>query len=308
MHHIIVFSFNRAMQCESVLRSILERVKTDKLTVSVVWRATGEHLDGYALLRRQYEPKGVRFYEQSGRAGFFRHVLPRLWMPRNLYHWLKYDYVRKADNFKPLLEKVIAETPADFVSFNTDDNVYYRDEVLPETAFRRLRENPYGSSYRVYVGGNLSACPQGLRREGDVLCWDYLDPAMQTHWAYPFAVDGTFYAKPALLDVIHRVLYHNPVTLEAYLVSYVRSQGLFREGYSPAHSTMMAFSLNKVSFIIPQNHRGNMPVERLNTLFLDGYHLEYELPESAVNSGLVPKRVIAVRGEERLVLPVEQVS
>ena len=121
--HIIVFSFNRAMQCESALRAIREHVKTPRLTLSVVWRASGSHLDGYRLLRDRYEPKGVRFYEQSGSIEFFRHVLPRLGMPRNLYHWLKHDYVRKADNFKPLLEQIIAETPAKFVSFNTDDNI-----------------------------------------------------------------------------------------------------------------------------------------------------------------------------------------
>src|SRR4026209_1508928 len=101
--HIIVFSFNRAMQCESVLRSILKRVKARRLTLSVVWRATDSHLDGYRLLRDMYGPQGVHFFQQSGSSGFCRDVLPHLWMPRNLYHWMKHDYIRKADDFKPLL-------------------------------------------------------------------------------------------------------------------------------------------------------------------------------------------------------------
>lgn len=301
MYHIIVFSFNRAMQCESVLRSILEHVKTPRLTLSVVWRATGEHVDGYASLRRLYEPKGVRFYEQSGHISFFRQVLPRLWMPRNLYHWLKYDYLRKADNFKPLLEQVIAETPADFVSFNTDDNIYYRDEVLPETAFRRIRNNPYCASYRVLVGSNLTASPAGLRRENEVFCWDYYDPAMHTCWAYPFAVDGTFYARTALLDVIHRVLYHNPVTLESYVNSYVAYHRLFRHGFSPLCSTEVGLPLNKVCRIV-SNASGNINLGRLNELFLQGYELHYELPEAVEDRGIMPQRVLAVRGKERVAL------
>ena len=304
--HIIVFSFNRAMQCESVLRSIRERVKTPHLTLSVVWRATGPHLDGYRQLRGMYEPRGVRFFEQSGSIGFFRHVLPRLWMPRNLYHWLKFDYVRQADNFKPLLEQAIAETPADFVSFNTDDNLYYRDETLPEAAFRRVRENPYGTSYRVLQGSNHADCPAAVRREPEFLQWDYYDPALtpQLTWAYPFSVDGQFYEKSALLDVIHRVLYHNPVTLESYSVGHVKHQRLFRTGYCPVHASMVAVPLNKVSFIAPQNTRGNLSVERLNELFLGGYTLEYEVPEEVTTREVIPKQVTAVRGGERLVIPV----
>lgn len=302
--HIIVFSFNRAMQCESVLRSIRARVKTPHLTISVVWRATGTHLGGYRLLREMYEPKGVRFFLQSGSIGFFRHVLPRLWMPRNLYHWIKHDYVRKADNFKPLLEQVIAETPADFVSFNTDDNIYYRDEPLPETAFRRVREDPYGASYRVIQGLNLADCPSTVRREPEFLQWDYYDPAVQSSWSYPFCVDGQFFERSALLDVVHCVLYHTPVTLESYSVGYVRQQQLFRSGYSPVHASMMALPLNKVSFIVPHNSRGNVSVAKLNELFLIGYILEYDVPEQLTTRELIPKLVTAVRGGERLVIPV----
>lgn len=296
------------MQCESVLRSILEHVKTCHLTLSVFWRATGAHLDGYNLLRRLYEPKMVRFYEQTGRISFFQDALPYLWMPRNLYHWLKYDYVRRADNFKPLLEQLIADTQADFVSFNTDDNIYYRDEFLPEAVFKRIREIPYDASYRVYIGGNLSYCPKNLKRDGDLLCWDYLDPGLQDHWAYPFAVDGTFYERSALLDVMRRVLYHNPVTLESYLVSYVKSKRLFRRGYSPICSTMVGLPLNKVSFIVAQNRRGDVSVEKLNSLFVEGYRLEYKLPERLVDSSLVPEQVIAVRGDVRLAIPVAPAS
>ena len=303
-YHIILFSFNRAMQCDSVLRSIRRHVKTDDLTLSVVWRATGAHRDGYALLRRLNEPEGVRFYEQSGCAGFFRHVLPRLWMPRNLYHWLKFPYIRSADNFQPMLERIIADTPADFVSFNTDDNIYYRDELLSPAAFHLIRNDPYGTSYRVQNGSNQTNCEPTVQRNADFLQWDYYDPAMQSNWAYPFSVDGTFYERSALLDVIRRVLYHNPITLESYVVGYVRSKRLFRVGTSPLHSTMVAQPLNKVSFIVPQNTRGNVSVETLNALFLDGYLLEYEFPQTVVSREVMPERFIATRGDDRLVLPV----
>jgi hypothetical protein len=212
--------------------------------------------------------------------------------------------VRRADNFKPLLERIIRETPADFVSFHTDDNIYYRDEPLPQAVFRRLRNDPYGTSYRVANGSNQDNCPATVRCGRDFLTWDYDDAAMLANWAYPFSVDGTFYERSALLDVIGRMLYHNPVTLESFTVGYVRRRGLFSQGFSPVHSSMVAQPLNKVSFIVPGNTRGNVSVDLLNRLFLDGYRLQYDLPEPVTSREVMPQHVVAVRGEERVVLPV----
>lgn len=306
-YHVIVFSFNRAMQCESVLRSILHHVKTPRLTVSVVWRATGPHIEGYSRLKEMYVGRGVSFHEQFGKLSFRKHVFPRLWMPRNLYHWLKFDYIRRADNFKPLLEKLIADTPADFVSFNTDDNIYYRDEVLPDTAFAYVRNHPYAASYRVLQGGNLTDCPTTVSRGAEYLKWDYYAPGATSTWAYPFAVDGQFFERSALLRVVRRVLYHNPVTLESYTVGYVKRRRLFRWGYGPVHGSMLAVPLNKVSFIVPGNTRGDLSIEDLNAFFLGGFTLEYDLPTQVNTREVIPGHVTAVRGDERMVLPVYHV-
>jgi hypothetical protein len=95
------------MQCDSVLRSIRQHVKAVQLKVSVIWRATGEHLPGYARLNEYHEPEGVVFHELGGRSSFARDTLPRLTRPRNAYHWLRKAYIRSMDNFLPLLESVI---------------------------------------------------------------------------------------------------------------------------------------------------------------------------------------------------------
>jgi hypothetical protein len=304
--HIIVFSFNRAMQCESVLRSIFEHVKVRNLTMSVLGHATGEHTKGYALLRQMYEPRGVRFFKQSGRILFFRCVLPHLWMPRNFYHWLKHDYVRKADNFKPLLEKIIADTPADFVSFNTDDNLYYRDENIPSIPLQRILESPLDSSYRVLNGLNQKDYPPSLQHKDEYVLWDYYDRAARNSWGYPFAVDGTYYDRNALLKVIRRVLYHNPVTLESFLVGYVRHNHLFQRGYAPICSSMTGVSLNKVSFIFAGNKRGDVSIEKLNSYFLDGYLLDHEFPQFHNERDFIPENVFIVRGDERIAIRVSK--
>jgi hypothetical protein len=296
--HIIVFSFNRAMQCDSVLRSILLHVKASHLKVSVIWRATGEHLPGYTRLKELHEPEGVVFHEQGGRPSFLRDVLPRLTRPRNAYHWLRNSYIRRMDNFQPLLERLIRETPCQVISFNTDDTIYYRDELLPKAAFDRILAHPASSSYKVYVGANQGDCPP-LKSMNGLLMWDYYDPSMNRHWAYPFSVDGTYYEKSALLSFLRQLLYHNPVTLESYGVTMARHSRLFRTGISPSHSTMVGTALNKVDFLV-DNDRANISPASLNRLFLAGYRIEYELPDPMTVSGLIPSRIFACRNDERI--------
>lgn len=38
--HVIIFSYNRAMQCESVIRSIIKNLKGANIFISVIWHAT----------------------------------------------------------------------------------------------------------------------------------------------------------------------------------------------------------------------------------------------------------------------------
>jgi len=292
------------MQCESVLRSILQHVKGVQVYVSVVWHATGKHVDGYTLLRQLYQDKGVRFEERSSKASFAKDVLPRLSSLRNLYHWVKFPQVRKMDNFQPLVERLIVDVDADLVSFNTDDNIYYRDEELPERIFSEIFSDPLGTSYRVYVGGNQNDCPKLEIRDG-MMVWNYYDPKLYRHWAYPFSVDGTFYQRDALVYFLKRLLYHNPVTLESFGVGLARSRRWFGKGLSPCISSMLAVPINKVDMMVSSNRHGDVSVDRLNDLFLNGYHLEYHLPDPVCVSGFIPDFVWACRGNEKVKIPVK---
>lgn len=304
--HIIVFSFNRAMQCDTVLRSIVLHLGGADVTVSVIWHATELHNQGYMVLNDIYKEHGIRFYERSQRerGSFFDTIFPRLYNVRNLYHWIKYKQVRSMDNFPVLLEKLIESTPADLVSFNTDDNIYYADEVLTEQVFARILERPKEVSYRTYVGSNQQDCPS-MEIEGDLLAWDYYDPQMYRHWAYPFSVDGTFYERAFLLAFLRSLLYHNPVTLESFGVSHARAKHLFAKGLSPKKSTMVALPLNKVDMFVASNRRGNIDVDYLNSLFVAGYRLEYELPSEISVSGFIPNRVWATKNGDRIELLVQ---
>lgn len=58
------------------------------------------------------------------------------------------------DDFQSIVENLIEEVKTDLVSFNTDYNIYYKEEILSEYIFSKLLSEPYSTSYRVYISSN----------------------------------------------------------------------------------------------------------------------------------------------------------
>lgn len=298
---VIAFSFNRAMQLDCLLRSLLARLRVPDCEVIVVYHTTGAHGRAYEELEEAYRGR-ARFAARGTAGPFVADVLPLLARPRNLYRYAKCGYLRRGrDDFKRLTEGLIRRSACRFVMFATDDSYYYRDSFLPSDVRTRIAEDPFHVSYRLYVGANLEDAPSRLERQGDVLNWDYYDPAMTRHWAYPFAVDGTIYHAETLLKVMGPVLYHNPSTLEGFVWHRVRARHWFRRGLSPMEATMVVLPINKVQTVQP-NFAGTIDVELLNQRFLEGYRMEYGLPEPVVQSAFIPERITLVRSGERVEL------
>jgi hypothetical protein len=166
-------------------------------------------------------------------------------------------------------------------------------------ARRRIAGAPADCSYRVYVGANQSDCPKELCAEDGLLLWDYYDPGMYRHWAYPFAVDCTFYSVAFLRRFLGQLLYHNPISLEDLGVRAVRRRALLRSGMSPHTSTAVSLPLNKVDFTYSDNTHGDVSLECLRDAYLDGFRLEYDLSAAATTSVYVPDRWWLCRGAER---------
>ena len=138
-HYCLSLLFNCAMQCESVLRSIFEHVRSSQLSLSVVWRAAGRHSTATCCCARC--TRGKEFGLSTLRL---RRLLPArsasVGDAAESLSLAEAGLRAQGRQFQAAGGEVVAETPADFVSFNTDDNVYYRDEILPESAFRRIGE------------------------------------------------------------------------------------------------------------------------------------------------------------------------
>ena len=54
--HLLVFSYNRAKQCDHLLRSIQQHLAGLPVDISVVWHATGAHHEGYSRCEAYTNP------------------------------------------------------------------------------------------------------------------------------------------------------------------------------------------------------------------------------------------------------------
>lgn len=297
---IVLFSYNRAIQLDYLLKSIITRFKYPDYKIAIVYHTKGDHRKGYEKLMGKYANYDfITFIERKKRIWNVLDYIETFTDLKSIKRYLAHSYLRNKypDNFKALLEGLLRKTACEFVMFSTDDGYFYDDVNIPSKVFDLIRSDPFQTSYRLYVGENLDGFPSYIHRgKDDFYIWDYYktDGKPLTHWTYPFAVDGTVYHSKSIRKILKKVPYHNPITLEAYGVDYVIQNKKLRNGLGPIHSSLICTKLNRVS-TSSLNPTININPDFLNSKFLDGYELELEIPVEIDNANIVPGKVFLIK-------------
>ena len=304
--NIIVFSYNRAMQLDSTLHSIRKHLKGIDYSVKVLYHYAPFHETSYEILAEEWKNEEiVEFHLRKLCRSFWKGVVPYyLTFPRNLFWYLKYTKLRENQyNFKYQLEGLISSYDAEYTMFNTDDTIFYADARVPSHILDRISSFPRSVTYRMYVGNNQSDAPTELVEDNGSLCWNYYDPKMNRHWAYPFAVDSTIYNTNAILELIGPVLYNSPSTLEGLCNFRCKKKKMFGEGYSPINSKVVGLPINKVQSE-NDNVSGRLDVDSLCEYYMRGFRMKYVLPCPVTESAFVPESVLLIGNDEQLQIPV----
>ena len=300
----IIFSYNRALQLDFLLKSIIKKFKLPDYKVVIIYHTTGTHKDGYEKLKDKYKGfTNIGFLERKKRILTIGSYLKSLTSKKNVKVFLLHSYLHNenSDNFKGLLESLLKNTDSEFVMFNTDDGYFFDDVIIPNEVFDLIRLNPSQTSYRLYVGENLDGFPDYIRKDinRNIYTWNYYEKTPMDHWTFPFSVDGTIYHTKSILNIISKVPYHNPITLENYVVKFVIEKRLLGIGLGPVTSSLVCTKLNRVS-TSSMNPTINISTDFLNNKFLEGYELELEIPAKITNANIVPDNVFIVKNNQRL--------
>lgn len=298
------------MQLDATLRSIRKHLKGIDYSVNVLFHYAPFHKTSYEMLIEEWKKEEiVEFHLRELGRSFWKEIVPHFFKyQRNFFWYLKYSKLRDNQyNFKHQLEKMISSSKAEYTMFNTDDTIFYNDARIPSHILDRIGSFPRSVTYRMYVGNNQSDAPGELDEDNGSLCWNYYDPKMYRHWAYPFAVDSTIYNTNAVLELIGPVLYNSPSTLEGFCNFYCKHMKMFGEGYSPINSKVVGLPINKVQSE-NDNVSGRLDVDSLCEYYMKGFRIEYLLPNPVIESALVPESVILTRNDEQLIISVKSES
>src|SRR5215204_2364637 len=118
----VVFSFNRAMQLETLLQSIMDFDKSRILNISVLYAASSEEYEkGYTELKRAYPQ--FNWVKERSEKTFVWPLLSNYW--HNYYWWIKSAKNRRSSSFKKQLLQTIEDGDDAYLMFLTDDSMFY---------------------------------------------------------------------------------------------------------------------------------------------------------------------------------------
>lgn len=187
---LIIFSFNRPLQLQALLESINHYI-TGLQTITVIYRTTSDRAQKcYNAIAERF--CHVRFMQQSSNP--------------------------HAD-FKPLTQRALLQSDADYVVFAVDD-IVIKDYIDIGHAIGLMQEmNAYGFYLR--LGLHLDYCytmnkpqrvPPVTECAPDVYCWTIRTG--EHDWGYPNTVDMTIYHKKDVVPMFNEMPYYTPNSLE----------------------------------------------------------------------------------------------
>lgn len=280
MLQIIIFSFNRAIQLDTLLSSFTEFWKNPAYQIDVIYNTSDDFFQkGYELLMDKFKSNPAIYFHKEGKGCRPYTAKELLGSAGNIKHYFKYPSVRNPrSNFRPLMIQVMEESSSREIMFMTDDAMYIRPvDILPEV-FDWINENPKHRQFSLRLGIGMNGHPNTIKEQEKYLEWHLEDVQHMTNWGYYFSVDAHIYNKQLILDFYKKYIFVNPNTLEGYIEAKLMRRGYVNEERSFKEAKLLSFPINMVQ-TFSENDSLGVSTEKLNQYYLDGYTLKYPVPE-----------------------------
>ena len=273
MIQIIVFSFNRAMQLDTLLSSLIAYWEKPEYKIDVVYNYSSKSFgDAYEQLSRDFKGQPVEFHREN--TSNPDHIsFTDLLCVDNLVRLIRQPKLRKPkSDFRGIVKKILKKTDALNVMFLTDDSMFVSSVNIKDHDINWINNNPKQRQFSLRLGRGVSTLPSTIVIEGDYCHWDMYQN--DRNWGYPFSVDAHIYNRDFLLELVEKYLFINPSSLEMNIVGSVRRRKLLSQGTCYTDIKMLTFPINIVQSSV-DNVSQNVSVEMLNKRFLNGERLKY---------------------------------
>lgn len=273
MSHIklAVFSKDRAAQLDLLLRSIAKNAPVFSPVVVLYKATTPDFKAGYDELMKRMgadiDKKNPEYPDQV-------------------------IFVEEGDFREDTLTIVAGEGPlgdGDLVCFATDDSVIYREFKVPydfiedlvvggDVACLSLRIGAETTTIETYFKNNLAQKVNYNAHRCGVVYWRHHDYNPQSFAGYCYSLDAHIFWKAHILDLMGKIPFDNPNSLEAHLSQFSHKPGI-NNGYMAALTRQCVVSSPVNSTSTWQNRNGDtypQTPEYLNVQFLGGYRINLD--------------------------------
>lgn len=239
MIQCIIFSKNRSLQLDLLIRSIKKYVKEySSFSFKVLYLATSEVFEkGYEKLKIMY-PDFIFIKETN-----FRN-----------------DLLGNIDTTKYLM-------------FLTDDDVFKEEFTIESDEFTLFQEDKNITTLSLRLGRNITFCYSENIETPPPQSMTFLWKKLKGDWGYPASVDGNIFRTSELFPLIINMIFNNPNTFEASLSNL---SCVFKD-YMICFESSKLFNIpaNRVQETF-QNRSSNISIDVLNDYFLKDYKIHME--------------------------------
>ncbi len=249
MIRCVVFSRDRAMQLDAVLRSLfLHCHDVDNANICILYKTTNkQHEKQYQELVEEYSGRVFFMQQQNFRQDLLSHLNPfeknKFW---GFVFLLLCTFGRIGPPLGSLLDRIwrrtispvliylstllVAEVPKDtFILFLVDDNLFVRDFYIEE-AIDILNQTERLLGFSLRLGENTTYCYSGRRIQSlpkfeslgeNIAYFDWT--TSDGDFGYPLEVSSSIYRLCDILPLLMAVSFDNPNTLEDRIAFNVRN-------------------------------------------------------------------------------------
>lgn len=273
----IIFSFNRPLQLETLIDSIFENIHNINLHITVIYNCTNDRLQkGYDIVSIKYGEK-VEFLKEEKNTSKYK--IKDFFSLRNVKTFIKQKTVRNPKtNFRDLVIYSVENNRSDYTVFFTDDSVLFQEFNFSQNIENFLDSDLMNNSFSLRLGKNVDDGYFRGVKKGNFMYWNFSDSPTRSHWGYRFSVDGHIYSYKAISYLVKKLIYANPNTMEPSIHEFAFKKGILRYGMCSLDSCLIAFPLNEVNTVCPDNVHQQISIEMLNDRLIEGWHLNYDIP------------------------------
>ncbi len=276
MLQIIIFSFNRAMQLDTLLTSLKEMWLQPAYSVEVLYNTSTKDFEkGYEILKRKYadvsfsrECKAKQEYSISDYMNL-----------RNMVHLYRYPSLRRPrTDFRKRLISMLENNSSRYIMFMTDDAIFINKVSVSQKIMDWIASSPFQNQFSLRLGNGMNEEPANVKRDDMGLLWNTYDVPQNNNWGYHFSVDAHIYSKELIIKLFKKYVFTNPNSLEGYICEQIRRHKWLTNGRSPLSSKLLSFPINMVQ-TFSDNETLGVDSGKMNGWFLDGYTMKYPVPE-----------------------------